>query len=80
AAASPTLRAGAWVTPALLIHGSADGTIAAQQSTDFAAVIGAAVITVAGADHSFAVFGDPLAALPASAKSVFDFIDGATEK
>jgi len=80
AAASPTLQAAAWSTPALLIHGDADTTVAAQQSADFGAAIGVAPISVAGAGHAFTIFGDPAAALPSYAKSVFTFIDGVTEQ
>ncbi|MGK8939203.1 phage tail protein [Stutzerimonas stutzeri] len=80
AAASPTLQAAAWSTPALLIHGDADTTVAAQQSADFGTAIGVAPISVAGAGHAFTIFGDPAGALPSYGRDVFTFIDGVTEQ
>lgn len=80
AAASPTLNADTWATPALLIHGDADTTVSAQQSADFGAAIGVVPITVAGTGHAFTIFGDPTGALPSYAKSVFNFIDRVTEQ
>jgi len=80
AAASPTRQAGAWSTPALLIHGDADTTVLPKQSADFGAAIGVNPIVVAGAAHAFPIFGDPAGTLPTHAKAVFNFIDQVTEK
>lgn len=80
AAASPTLNAATWETPALLIHGDADTTVSVQQSADFGSAIGVTPITVAGSAHAFTIFGDPAGTLPSYAKSVFNFIDRVTEQ
>lgn len=80
AAASPTLHAGAWTTPSILIHGDADTTVNIQQSIDFGTVIGVTPIVVPGAAHAFTIFGDPTVALPSYGKSVFNFIDKVTEQ
>lgn len=75
ALASPTLTAGSWSLPTVLIHGDADTTVNYQQSVDFGAAIGVTPIILPGVDHSFQVFGPVNQPLPSYAQTVFQLVD-----
>ena len=62
--------------PALMIGGTADGTVPIEQSRAIAEAIGATIYEVPGADHN-----DPsIRSAPAMVRAVSDFIDAAVNQ